>query len=159
MTHLYTRDHAFITGYLRDFDQIKQYFCLLPYKDTSRPLNVPQDHLIHFDDFFLPCDIPTQIVKPLTVIKHLVCSPLDDEDKSYYTALAKQSHSYNELFFISTKIISYMVQAEQKAEQKPPPIGYTSPIRNTPEKLSSALNNRTLSRYNTSTGPVKKKLL
>ena len=29
----------------------------------------------------LPCNIPTQIVKPLTVIKHLVASPLDDKAK------------------------------------------------------------------------------
>ena len=36
-----------------------------------------------------------------------------------------------------------MVQTEHKAEHKPPPIDYTSHIRNTPEKLSSVLNNRT----------------
>ena len=106
MTHLYTIDHARITGYLRDYDTIKQYFCLI----------VPQEHLIHFDDFLLPCNILTQNVKPLTVIKHLVSSPFDDKDKSYYTALAKQSHSYNELLFISAKINSYMVQKEQKEQ-------------------------------------------
>ena len=81
MTHLYTIDHARITGYLRNFDPIKQYFCLLPYNDTSRPLIVPQEYLIQFDEFLLPCNILTQIVKPLTVIKHLVSSPLDDKDK------------------------------------------------------------------------------
>ena len=69
---LYTIDHSKITGYLRNYDPIKQYFCLLPHNDTSRPLIVPQVYLIHFDDFLLPCNIPTQIVKPLTVIKHLV---------------------------------------------------------------------------------------
>ena len=37
-----------------------------------------------------------------------------------------------------------MVQAEQKADHKPPPIEHTSPFRNTPEKLSSVLSNRTL---------------
>ena len=68
MTLLYTIDHACITlGYLRYYDPIKQYFCLLPYDETSRPLIVPQEYLIHFDDFSLPCNIPTQIVKPLTV--------------------------------------------------------------------------------------------
>ena len=61
----------------------------------------------------LPCNIPTQIAKPLTVIKHLVSSPLDDKERTYYTALYKQTYSYNELLFISTKIISFMVQAEQ----------------------------------------------
>ena len=142
MTNLYTIDHARITIYLRNYDPIKQYFCLLPYNDTSRPLIVPQDYLIHFDDFLLPCNIPTQIVKPLTVIKHLVSSPLDDKDKSYYTALSKQSHSYNELLFISAKIISYMVQNENKVEHKPPNIEHTSPIRNTSEKLTSVLNTR-----------------
>ena len=87
MTNLYTIYHSRITGFLRNYDPIKQYFCLLPHNDTSRPPIVPQENLIHFDDFLLPCNIPTQIVKPLTVIKHLASSPLDDKDKSYYTAL------------------------------------------------------------------------
>ena len=72
MTHLYTTDHARITGYLRNYDPIKQTFSVLPYNDTSRSLIVPQEYLIQFDDFLLPCNIPTQIVKLLTVIKHLV---------------------------------------------------------------------------------------
>ena len=92
----------------------------------------------------LPCNIPTKIVKPLTVIKKLDSYPLDDEDKSYYTALAKQSHPYNQVLFLSAKVISYIVQTEHKAEHKPPPIEHTSPIRNTPEKHSPVLNNRTL---------------
>ena len=117
---------------------------MLPFNDTSRPLIAPQEYLRHFDDFRLPCNIPTQIVEPLTVIKHLVNSPLDDEDKSHYTALSKQSYSYNELLFISAKVISYMVQTEQKAERKPPTTERTSPIRNAPEKLSYVLNNHTL---------------
>ena len=49
-------------------------------------------------------------------------------------------HSYNELLFISAKVISFMVQNEPKTEHKT----HTSPIRNTPDKLSSVLNNRTL---------------
>ena len=133
MTNIDTLDHSCITGYLRNYDPIKQYFCLLPHNNTTRPLNVPQEYSIHFDDFLLPCNIPTQIVKPLTVFKHLVSSPLDDKDKSYYTALYKQSHSYNELLFISAKIISFMVQAEHKTEHK----SQTSPIRNTPDKFFS----------------------
>ena len=119
---------------------IKQYFCLLPYNNTSRPLIVPQEYLIHYDDFLLPCNIPTQIVKPLTVIKHLVSFPLDDKDRTYYTALYKQTYSYNELLFISAKTISFMVQAEQKTEHKT----HSSPIKNATDKLSSVLNNRTL---------------
>ena len=87
---MYTLDHSRITGYLRNYDPIKQYFCLLPFI-------VPQEYLLHFDDFLLPCNIPTQIVKPLTVIKHLVSSPLDNKDKSHYTAVYKQTYSYNEL--------------------------------------------------------------
>ena len=86
----------------------------------------------------LPCNIPTQIVKPLTVIKHLVSSPLDDKDRTYYTALYKQTYFYNELLFISAKTISFMVQAEHKTEYKSHP----SPIKNAPDKLSSVLNNR-----------------
>ena len=42
MTHLYTIDHSRITGYLRNYYPIKQYFCLLPYNDTTRPFIVPQ---------------------------------------------------------------------------------------------------------------------
>ena len=37
-----------------------------------------------------------------------------------------------------------MVQTERKAKHKPSPIEHTSPIRNTPDKLSSVLNNRTI---------------
>ena len=132
MTNLYTVDHARITGYLRNYDPIKQCFCLLTFNDTSRPLIVPQEYLIRFDNFLLPCIIPTQILKILTVIKHLVSSPLDDKDESYYTASSKESYSYNELLFFFAKIISYMVQIEQKAEHKPPPTEHTSPVRNLP---------------------------
>ena len=88
----------------------------------------------------MPCNIPTQIVKPLTVIKHLVSSPLDDKDRTYYTALYKQTYSYNELLFINAKTISFMVQAEQKTEHK----SHSSPTKIAPDKLSSVLNNRTL---------------
>ena len=140
MTNLYTLDHSCITGYLRNYDPIKQHFCLLPYKITFRPLIVPQENLVHFDDFLLPCNFPTQIVKTLTVIKHLVSSPLDNKDKTYYTALYKQTYSYNELLFLAAKTISFMVQAEQKTEHK----SHSSPMKNTPDKLSSVLNNRTL---------------
>ena len=90
--------------------------------------------------FLLPCNVPTQIVKLLTVIKHLVSSPLDDKDKTYYTALYKQTYSYNELLFIAAKSISIMVQAEHKSKHKLP----SSPKKNTPDKLSSVSNNRTL---------------
>ena len=37
-----------------------------------------------------------------------------------------------------------MVQTEQKTEQKPAPLEHTSSIRNTPEKLSTVLNNCTI---------------
>ena len=83
MTHLYTIDHSRITGYLQNYDPIKQYFCLLPYNDTSKPIIVPQESLIPFDDFLLPCNVPTIIAKPLIVIKHLVSAPLNDKEKSY----------------------------------------------------------------------------
>ena len=117
---------------------------MLPHNDTSRPIIVPQEYLVLSDDFLLPCNIPPTIVKPLIVIKHHGFSSLDDKDEAYYTALSKQSHSYNELLFISAKIISYMVQIEHKAEHKPPLDEHTSPIRTTSDKLSSILNNRTL---------------
>ena len=152
MTSLYTIDNSKIPGYLRNYDPIKQQFCLLPHNDTSRPLIVPQEYLIHFDDFLLPCNIPTQIVKPLTVIKHLVSTPLDDKDTSHYTALYKQSYSYNELLFIAAKVISYMVQAEQQLAVQNEQRSYNdhesptkSPIKQTTsEKLATIINNRTL---------------
>ena len=140
MKNLYTLDLSCRTGYLRNYDPIKQYFCLLPYNKTSRPFIVPQKCFIHFDDFLMPCNIPTQIVQPLTVMKHLISSPLDDEDKTYYTALYKQTYSYNELLFIAAKTISCMVQAEQKKTEHK---SHSSPIKNTPDKLSSVLNNGT----------------
>ena len=93
MTNLYTIDHSKHTGYLRNIDPIKQYFCSLPHNDTSRPLKVPREYLEHFDDFLLPCNNPTVLVKPPTVFKHLASSPRDDKDTSYYTALSKQSYS------------------------------------------------------------------
>ena len=46
MTHLYTIDHFRKTGYLQNYDPIKQYFYLLLYNDTSRPIIVPQEYLI-----------------------------------------------------------------------------------------------------------------
>ena len=152
MTNLYTIDHSKITGYLRNHDPIKQNFCLLPHNDTSRPLIVPQGYLIHFDDFLLPCNIPTQIAKPLTFIEHVVSPPLDDKDTSHYKALNKQSYSYNELLFIAAKVISYMVQVEQQLPVQNEQRSYNdhkSPTKShikqtTSEKLSTILNNRTL---------------
>ena len=114
MTKFYSIDHARITGCLRNYDPIEQYFCLLPHNVTSRPLIVPQEYLIHFDDFLLPCNNQAQVVNPLRVIKDRVSSPFDDKDTSYNTALAKHSYFYNELLFIASKTIFFMVQTEQK---------------------------------------------
>ena len=52
-----------------------------------------------------------------------------------------------------------MVQTEQKAEHKPPPIEHTSPIRNTPEKLSSVLNSRTIKDITHLLDPLNESLL
>ena len=82
MTHSYTVYHSKITGYLRNNDCIKQYFCILPRNDTSRPLKVPQEYLVHFEELLFPCNIPTQIVKPLAIIKHLLPSALNNKDKT-----------------------------------------------------------------------------
>ena len=100
-TNLYTIDHSKITGYLRNYDHIKQYCCLLPHNDTSRPLIVPQEYLIHFDNFSLPCNIPTQIVKPLTVIKHLVSSPLIKMIKTPHIIQLFQNHLIHIMNFCS----------------------------------------------------------
>ena len=96
--------------------------------------------------------IPDQMEHQMTVIKHLVSTPLDDKDTSHYTALSKQSYSYNELLFIAAKVISYMVQAEQQLAVQNEQRSYNdhkspskSPIKQTTsEKLATILNNRTL---------------
>ena len=153
MTFLKTIDHSKVTGYLRNYDPIKQYFCLLPHNHTFRPQIVPQENLVHFDDLLLPCNIPTLIVKPLTVFKQLVSSPLHDKDTSYHTALSKQPYSNNELLFISAKVVSFMVESEQNSEHKSTHLEHeraerhTSPSR-TPQtttyKMTVMLSRRTL---------------
>ena len=105
MTYLYTIDHSRVTGHLRNYDPIKQYFCLLQNIDISRPLFVLKEYLIHFDAFLQLFDVPTKIATSLTVIKHLVSAPLNDSEKS-----DKQTNSYKEIF-ISAKVISYIVKA------------------------------------------------
>ena len=119
----------------------------MPYNDTSRPIIVPQEYLILFDDFLLPCNIPTIIAKPLIVIKHLVSAPLNDKEKSFYTALSKQAYSNNEVMLLSAKIIAFMVKAEKaKSETQ-----YITPEQYTPKqpttttnKLNNVLTSRTL---------------
>ena len=159
MTHLYTIDHYRITGYLRNCDPIKQYFCLLPYNDTSRPIINPQEYLIHFDDFLLLCNVPTIIAKPLTVVKHLVSALLNDKEKSYYTALSKQAYSYNELLFISAEIIAFRVKAEKAKSGTQ----YTTPEQYTPkqpttttDKLNNVFTSRTLRDLTYKLHPYKK---
>ena len=70
MTILYTVDYARSTEYLRNYDLIEQYFSLVPHNDTSRQIMKPLEYLIDFDNFLLPFNIPTQMVKLLTVTKY-----------------------------------------------------------------------------------------
>ena len=58
--------------------------------------------------------------------------------------LNKRIHITNYSSFLS----KYIVQTEQKAEHKTLSTEHTSPIRNTPEKVSYVLNNRTLREIN-----------
>ena len=95
----------------------------------------------------MPRNVPTIIAKPLTVIKHLVASPLTDKEKSYYTAISKQAYSYNEQLFISAKVITFMIKAEKAKSGKQ----YTTPEQYTPkqstnttDKLNNVLTSRTL---------------
>ena len=64
MTNMYTLDHSCITSYLRNYDPIKHYFCLLPYNNTSSPLIVPQEYVIHTMNF---CCIATFLLKLLNL--------------------------------------------------------------------------------------------
>ena len=137
MTHFYTIDHSRRTGYLRNYDPVKHYYCLLPYIDTSRRIIVPQEYLIHFDDFILPCNVPTIIANPLTVIKHLVSAPLFDKQKSNYTVLSKQAYSYNELLFISAKVIAIMVKTEKTRSETQ----FTTPVQYTPKQPTTTTDN------------------
>ena len=158
LTHLYTIDHSRITGYLRNYDPIKQNYCLLPYNDIPRPTIVPKKYLIHFDDFLLPCNVSTFSAKPLTVIKHLVSAPLSNTENLSFTALSKQAYSYNELLFISA-IIAFMVKAEAARSDTQ----YITPEQYTPkqqtittDKLNDVLVPRTLRDITYKLDPYKK---
>ena len=131
----------------------------LPYNDTSRPIIVPQEYLIHFDDFLLLCSFPTIIVKLLTVIKHLVSAPLNDKEKSNQTALSKQAYSYNKQLFSSAQVIAFMVKAEAARSDTQ----YTTPdqyISKQPTitigKLKTVLASRTLRDITYKLDPYKK---
>ena len=50
------------------------------------------------------------------------------------------------------RTVSYMIQTEHRTEHK----SHTSPIRNTPEKLSSVLNNRTIRKITHLLDPYKR---
>ena len=51
MTNLHAIDHSISTRYQRNYDLIKQNFCLLPHNATSRPLIVSREYLKDFDVF------------------------------------------------------------------------------------------------------------
>ena len=132
----------------------------MQYNDTSRPIIVPQEYLIHFDNFLLPCNVPTIIPKPLIVIKHLVSTPLTNKERSFYTALSKQSYSYNELLFISAKVIAFMVKAEKARSetQYTTPEQYTpKPSTTTSDKLNNVLTSQTIRDLTHKLDPYKKK--
>ena len=112
MTHMYTIDHSRITGYLQNFDPIKQYFCPLPYNDTSKPIIVPQEYLIHFDDFLLPCNVPIIIAKTLTVIEHLISAPLNDKEIS--TKQSYQNKLIHKTNYCSFPLKSLLSWSRQK---------------------------------------------
>ena len=83
----------------------------------------------------------------MTVIKHLVLAPLNDKEKSIYTALSKQAYSNNELMSIPAKIIAFMIKAEKANCETQ----YTTPEQYTPkqpttttDKLNNVLTSRTL---------------
>ena len=129
----------------------------MPCNDASRSIIVPQECLIHFDDFLLPCNVPTIIAKPHSVNKHLVSAPLNDKVKSYSTALSKQPYLYNEPLFIS----AFMAKTEKARSEAQ----YTTPEQYTPkqprtttDKLNNALTSRTLRDFTYKLDPYKKSL-
>ena len=110
---------------------------------------VPQGYLIPFDEFLLSCNLSTQIVKPLSVFKHLGSSPLDDKNTSYYTALSlsKQPYSYNELLFISATVICSWISLNKKYKTNLSKLNAQDSSRTsqtTFDKLSVMLHLRTL---------------
>ena len=96
MTYLYSIDRSRINGYLRTFDPIEQKYCLLPYNDTSRPIIVPQEYLIHFNDFLLRCNVPTIVAKHLTQPPLVIPSP---RSSSVLDLSTTPIHSAHCLFF------------------------------------------------------------
>ena len=139
MTNMYTLDHSYITGYLRIHDPIKQYFCLLPYKNTSRPPYVPQEYLIYFDDFLLPCNIPTQIVNLSPLLNILYSLRMTIKTKPIIQlSTSKRTPTMNFYLFLLKPFLFWYKQNIKQHKS------HTSSIRNTPNKLSSVMNNRTL---------------
>ena len=151
MTHLYTIDHShhWLSTKLRPYET------LLPYIDTSRPIIIPQEYLIHFDDFFLPCNVPTIISKPLTIVKHLVSAPPNDEECSYYTVLSKQAFSYNEPLFIAAKVIAAFIVKTKSQNTTPEQYTLKQPTTTT-DKLNNVFTSRTLRDFIYKLDPYKK---
>ena len=85
MTKYYTVKYYRITG--GHIFPIKRNYCFfLPQNDMSRPLFIPQEHIVHLDDFLLPCNIFAQVIKLIAGINLLASTP--HGDTSYYTALS-----------------------------------------------------------------------
>ena len=88
----------------------------------------------------LPCNIPTQIVKPLTVIKKILYLLRLTIKTIHIIQLStnKRTPTLNlSLFPLKPFRLWYKLNIKQNTS-------HTSPIRNTPDKLSSVMNNRTL---------------
>ena len=85
MTKLYTAKYYRNTG--GQIFPIKKICCFfLPQNNMSRPLIIPQIHIVHLDDFLLPCNISNQVIKLIAGIKYLASTP--HGDTSYYIALS-----------------------------------------------------------------------
>ena len=81
MINMFTVDHSRITGYLPKNDSIKQYFCLLPFNDTSRHL-LYLKNILYLSMIFVALQHSYSNCETLTVFEHLICCPLDDKDES-----------------------------------------------------------------------------
>ena len=116
----YKLDHLASTGTLRNYDPVKQYYIFTPHQYPDRPLIVPQEALISFDDFLLPDNIPNSIKPFFPQLNDIVTGPLSDSERSYYTATLHKLYTYNELAYIISKLVRFLFTKQYKYRDASP---------------------------------------
>ena len=81
----------------------------LPIDITSRQIVNPQKHVVLSDDLLLEDDFSRQNTDTIHPIQKLVSQPLGPSQTSYYQALVKKGHSYNELTIINSHLLVQLI--------------------------------------------------